>query len=149
LDAVVFPAASANRQALAKAIKKSGATQIASEGPCIICKTRDPEILAGIPGIDWVAAARRVTRRFSDVTGAIVQAGSRAILPGEKFYVKVIQTSKADYVERDVEFASAGALVEKLAAINALPARNEQEAGRVVVAVIGKKSAHVCVKGKT
>jgi hypothetical protein len=149
LDIVVFPAASANRHALARAVKKSGATQIASEGPCIICKARNPEILAGIPGIDWVAAARKVTRKFSDVTGAIVQAGSRVILPGEKFYVRVIQTARADYVERDVEFASAGALVEKLAEISALPARNEYEAGRVVVAVIGKKSAHVCVKGKT
>ena len=149
MDIVVFPSSPANRQALARAVKKSGATQVASEGPCIICKARDPEILAGIPGIDWVAAARKVTRKFSDVTGAIVEAGSRAILPGEKFYVRVIQTAKADYVERDVEFASAGALVERLAEISALPARNEHEAGRVVVAVIGKKSAHVCVKGKT
>ena len=90
-----------------------------------------------------------MTRKFSDVTGAIVEAGSRTILPAEKFYVKVIQTAKADYVERDVEFASSGALVERLVEISALPARNEHEAGRVVVAVIGKKSAHVCVKGKT
>ncbi len=114
-----------------------------------MCKARDLKIVAGIPGIDWVAAARKVTRKFSDVTRAIVQAGSRTVLPGEKFYVRVIQTSKADYVVRDVEFASAGELIEKLAEVNALPARNEHEADRVILAVIGKKSTHVCVKGTT
>lgn len=149
MDVVVFPAASADRQALAKAIKKAGATQVAFEDKCIICKTRDLEILAGVSGIDWAAAANKVTRKFSGVMDAIVQAGSRVILPGERFYVRVIQTAKADYVERDVEFASAGALVERLAEIHAVPARNEHEAGCVVVAVIGKKSAYVCVKGKT
>ena len=123
--------------------------QVASEGPCIICKARDLEVLAGIPGIDWIAVAKKVNLKFSDVTGAIVQSGIRAIPPGWKFYVRVIQTAKVDYVERDVEFASVGALVEKLAEINALLARNEQEAGHVVMAVIGKKSAYVCVKGKT
>jgi hypothetical protein len=71
---------------------------------------------------------RKVTRKFSDVTGAMVQTGSRTILPGERFYIKVIQTAKVDYVERDVEFAPAGAVLEKLAEINALPAGNEQEA---------------------
>src|SRR5919198_3737923 len=76
--------------------------------------------------------------------GAIVQAGSKAISPNEKFYVKVIQTAKADYVHRDIEFASAGALVCKLAKINALPAKSEQEADRVVLAVVGSKSAYVC-----
>ena len=149
MDVVVFPAASADRHALARAIKKSGAKQICSEGPCIICKARDLEILAGIPGIDWVAEARKVTRKFSDVTSAIVYTGSRAIMPGEKFYVKVIQTAKADYVDRDVEFASTGALVGKLAEINALPAKSEQEADRVILALVGKRSAYVCVKGKT
>jgi hypothetical protein len=149
LDVVIIPFASVDRQAFAQAIRTSGAKQVYSRGPCIICKARYLEILAGIPGIDWVAEARKVTWKFSDVTGAIVQAGSRSILPGERFYVKVIQTAKVDYVDRDVEFASAGALVEKLAEINALPAGNEQEADRVILAVIGKKSTHVCVKGTT
>lgn len=149
MDVVIIPFASVDRQALARVIRTSGAKQVYSRGPCIICKARDLEILAGIPGIDWVAEARKVTRKFSDVTDAMVQAGSRSILPSERFYVKVIQTAKVDYVDRDVEFASAGALVEKLAEINALPAGNGQEADRVILAVIGKKSTHVCVKGTT
>lgn len=60
------------------------------------------------------------------------QAGSRSILPGERFHVKVIQTAKVDYVDRDVEFASARALFEKLAEINALPVGNEQDVDRVI-----------------
>ena len=68
MDVIIFPAASTDRQTLALSIKKSGATQVYSEGPYIICKTRDLKIVAGVPGIDWVAAARKVTRKFSDVT---------------------------------------------------------------------------------
>lgn len=149
MELVIFLSASANRQALARAIKKSGAIKVASEGPCIVCKTGDPKTLAGLSGIDSIAAAKKVPRRFSDVTSAIVQTGSKAILPREKFYVKVIQTAKANYVDRDIEFASSGALVEKLAEINALPAKSEQEADRVILAIVGKRSAYVCVKGTT
>lgn len=149
MDVVIIPFASVDMQALARAVRSSGAKQVYSKGPCITCKARDLKILAGIPGIDWVAAAMKVTRKFSDVTDAIVQAGTRTILPGETFYIKVIQTAKVDYVDRDVEFASAGALVEKLAEINAMPAGNEQQADRVILALIGKKSTHVCVRGTT
>ena len=105
--------------------------------------------LAGISGIDRVAIAEQVPRGFSKVVGAIVEVGTKAVMPGERFYVRAILAVKADYVERDIEFSSAGALVEKLAKINALPARNEQEADRTIIAVIGKKVAYVCVIGKS
>ncbi len=59
------------------------------------------------------------------------------------------QAAKADYVDRDIEFASTGALVGKLAEINALPAKSEQEADRVILAIVGKKSAYICVKDMT
>jgi adenylyl- and sulfurtransferase ThiI len=146
---LVFPSASASRQALARTIRESGC-KVSSEGECIVCEGRDHAKLASkltnLAGVGTIAIARKVTSRFSDITNAIVQAGSKAILPNEKFYVKVIQMAKADYVDRDIEFASAGALVDKLAEINVLPARNEQEADRVVLAIVGKKSAYICVK---
>jgi hypothetical protein len=150
LDVVlVFPSAFASIQALTRTINTSGG-KASAEGGCIVCKSRDPaklaSTLANLSGVDGVAIARKVTSRFSDIMGAIVQVGSKAILPDEKFYVKVTQTAKADYVDRDVEFASSGALVGKLAKINALPAKSQQEADRVVLAVVGKKSAYVCVK---
>jgi adenylyl- and sulfurtransferase ThiI len=150
---LVFPSALANKLALVRAIKKSGRVQVTSEGACIVCKAGNPSGLASkladLSGIDSVAIAKKVSSRFSDVTNAIVQAGSKAILPREKFYVKVIQTAKADYVDRDVEFASSGALVGKLVGINALPAKSEHEADRVILAVVGKRSAYVCIKGRT
>lgn len=124
--------------------------QVASEGGYIICESSDPAKLASrlvvLSGIDSVVIARKVQRWFSHVTSAIVQAGSIEILPGETFYVKVIQTAKADYVDRDFEFVSAGALVGKLAEINALPAKGEQEADRVILAVVGKRFAYVRIK---
>lgn len=150
---LVFPSALANKQVLARAIKKSGKVQVAFESTCLVCKAgslaKIASVLSDLSGIDSVAIAKKVSSQFSDVTSAIVQAGSKAILPGEKFYVRVIQTAKADYVDRDIEFASSGALVGKLAEINALPAKNEDEADRVILAVVGKRSAYVCVKGRT
>lgn len=150
---LIFPSALANKQALARTIKKSGKVQVAFEGPCLICKTYNPAKfasgLAGIPGIGSIATTKKVPSRFSDVIDAIVQAGSKAILPGEKFYVEVIQTAKADYVDRDIEFASSAALVGKLAEIDALPAKSEQEADCVILALVSKRSAYVCIKGRT
>lgn len=150
---LILPSALASKQGLARAIKKSGRVRVASEGAWIVCKTNDPikiaSRLADLPEIDNIVLAKKISSRFSKVVEAIVQQGSRAILPKERFYVKVIQTTKADYVDRDVEFASTGALVGKLAEINALPAKSEQDADRVIVAIIGKRSAYVCVKGKT
>ena len=83
------------------------------------------------------------------MTSAIVKAGEKSIMPGEKYYVKAILMTKADYVERDVEFASAGVLVEKLATVDALPSRNEEQADRLILAIIGKRFAYICVRGKT
>jgi adenylyl- and sulfurtransferase ThiI len=149
----VFPSSSASRQALVRTINKSCKVEATYEDACIVCKVGDPAKaaprLADLAGVDSVAIARKVSSRFSDLTAAIVQEGIRAIGQGERFYVKVIMESKADYVDRDVEFASTGTLVGKLAEINALPAKSEKEADRVILAVVGKRSAYVCVKGKT
>jgi hypothetical protein len=154
LDVVlVSPSALANRQAVVRAMKKIGKVQVAFEGAFIICKAGNPvkaaSRLTDISEIDDVAIARKVSSRFPDVTNAIVGAGIKAILPKERFYVKVIQTASADYVDRDVEFASTAALVGKLAEIGSLPARNEHEGDRVILAIVGKRSAYVCVKGTT
>lgn len=151
---LVFPSAFANRQDLVKAIKKTGKVQAVFEGDLIICKAGDAAKAAtrlkGLSGIDHVAIAKRVPSRFPDVTKAIVQAGTKAIFPKERFYVKVIQTANASYVDRDIEFASTAALVGRLAEeASSLPARNEQEADRVILALVGKRSAYVCVKGTT
>jgi adenylyl- and sulfurtransferase ThiI len=150
---IVFPSSTAKRQTLVRAIKKSGRVQVTSEGRYVICKAGDPSRLASrltdFPGVDGVATARKVSSRFPDVITAIVQEGNRTIRWGEKFYIKVIQTVKADYVDRDIEFGSTALLVGKLAEINALPAKSDKEADRVVLAVIGKRSVYVCVKGTT
>lgn len=147
---LIFPPPSVSWQSLAKAAKKSGAKRITFEGPCIVWEKESSRIvsnLANIVGRDNVVRARRVSARFSDLIDAIVDAGTEAIMPCQSFYVKAILTTKThDYVERDVEFASAGMLVERLAEINALPARSQHAADRVIMAVVGKKWAYVCAR---
>ncbi|MEW6605152.1 MAG: THUMP domain-containing protein [Thermoproteota archaeon] len=146
---LVFPPASVSKQSLAKAAKKSDAKRITFEGPCFIYRAYDSKIaldMAKIAKSDNVVTAKQVSNRFSDIIDAIVETGTETILPGEKFYVKTILASKKDCVERDIEFASAGALVEKLARINALPARSEHEADRVILVVVGKRQAYVGVR---
>lgn len=147
---LIFLAPSVNWQALAKTARKYGAKRVTLEGPYLVCAAQNPRIasgLASIAGADNVTVAKQVPRHFSNVLGAITEAGIKAILPDEKFYVKAILAAKVpDYVERDIEFASTGILVEKLAKINALPARNQHEADRVIMTVVGKKWAYVFAK---
>lgn len=130
-------------------MKKSGAKLIAFEGPCLVCRVRRSEKLSDLSAVDRVETAKQVPGGFSDVTAAIVEVATKTIMPCEKFYIRAILAAKADYVERDIEFASAGALVEKLAKLKTLPARTEQQADRVILAIVTRESAYVGVRGKT
>jgi hypothetical protein len=148
---LVFPSQFSPREALAQAIRKAAGSkiEISFEGDFLVCKSEDTVELAwklvDLRGIDTVAIAKKVSSEFSDVSNTIVEVGKKVILPDKKFYVKVIQTSKADYVDRDIEFASSGTLTAKLAGINARPAKNEDEADKVVLTFIGKDAAYVCM----
>jgi len=78
--------------------------QVAFEGPCLVCRAGNSKIikLVSLPRIDCIIAMK-VQRPFSDILDAIIEVGSLAMLLGEKFYVKAIRTSSADYVERNVD----------------------------------------------
>jgi hypothetical protein len=147
---LAFPSAFAPSQALVRAIKAIDAKmKIAFEQGFLVCETNDPVDLAsrlGIFGIDKVAIARKVENEFEELSNAIAEIGLKVILPGEKFFVKVNAGGTNDYVSRDIEFASSGKLTAKLAEMGAHPAKNEQEADRVILAFAGKKFAYVCVE---
>jgi hypothetical protein len=124
--------------------------KISLEQGFLLCETEDSVELAsrieGIFGIDKVAIARRVKNQFKELTDAIAEVGLKTVLPREKFFVKVKAVGANDYAERDVEFASSGKLAAALAEIGVRPARNEQEADRVIVAFAGGKFAYVCLE---
>ncbi len=147
---LAFPSAFAPSPALVRAIKAIDAkTKIAFEQGFLVCEADSPVELAsrlGIFGIDKVAIARRVKNEFEELSNAIAEVGLKIVLPGEKFFVKVKAGGTNDYVSRDIEFASSGKLTAKLAEIGARPAKNEQEADRVILAFVGKKFAYVCVQ---
>ncbi len=119
---------------------------------CIICEASDlvelASQLANMFGIESVAIANKVSNSFSELTAAIVEVGSKTIVPGDRFYVKVIiqPAAKCDYVSRDIEFNASGKLAGRLALIKALPAKTERDASRLVLAVVGEKSAYVCIQ---
>jgi hypothetical protein len=152
---LVFPTAFTDVHALAKVIQRS-TTRIKTvklEHKCIICETSNAVELASelaqkTFGIEIVAIAKKVSANFSDLSEAIIQFASTMIIPQDRFYVKVIVLpgAKCDYVGRDLQFATSGALSAKLASINATPARSEKEASRLLVTVIGEKSAYMCVQ---
>jgi hypothetical protein len=87
-----------------------------------------------------------VKNEFEELSNAIAEIGLKVVLPGEKFFIKVKAGETNDYVGRDVEFASSGKLTARLAEIGASPAKNEQEADRVILAFSGKKFAYVCMQ---
>jgi hypothetical protein len=154
---IAFPSAFTNDRALAQAIRRvaRGRINVNVEHNCIICESSDVVELASqlvsMSGVESVAIANKVSSNFSELTNAIVEVGSKVIIPGDRFYVKVIiqPAAKCDYVSRDVEFASSGTLAARLSSINALPAKTEKDASRLVLTVIGKESAYVCFQVMT
>ena len=151
---IAFPSPFSDGRALSETIQKAagGTISVNVEYNCIICETRDvvelASQLAGMYGIKSVAIANKLSTNFSDVTAAIVEVGSKVMLPGDRFYVKVIvqPAAECDYVSRDVEFAASGTLAARLASIKVLPAKSEEAASRVVLAVIAKEYAYVCIQ---
>jgi hypothetical protein len=159
LSAVIaFPSDFTNGRALAQIIRRTARGRIINinvEHDCIICESSNVVELASqlvsMFGVESVAIANKVSSKFSELSNAIVEVGSKLIVPGDRFYVKVIvqPSAKCDYVSRDVEFAAAGILAARLASINALPAKNEKDASRLVLTVIGKESAYVSIQVMT
>jgi hypothetical protein len=151
---IAFPSAFANKQALARIIKKTARERgsVHIEGNCIVCQSSEPVELASrlarLFGIEKVAIAKKASSNFSDLSNAIVEVGSKIIMPGNSFYVKVIiqQAAKYDYVSRDVEFAASGTLTARLSSINARPAKSEQDASHLILTVVGRESAYVCIQ---
>jgi hypothetical protein len=150
---IAFPSAFANRWALAMAIKKVARERISLviEGNCIVCESKEPVEFASrlerLFGIEKVAIAKKVSSNFSDLSRAIVEFGTKVIMPGASFYIKVVQqATKYDYVSRDIEFAASGALTVRLSSINARPAKTEKDASHLILTVIGKESAYICIQ---
>ena len=151
---IVFPTVFTNPQTLAKVIQKlhKGIIGISIEGNSILCETSDVVELATdlskMFGIERVAIATKVSNSFSELSAAIVEAGSRVIIPGDRFYVKVTIPPFANfsYQSRDIEFACTGSLAARLTSMDALPAKTEAEASRLILTVVGKDSAYICIK---
>jgi hypothetical protein len=151
---IVFPSPFTDKQALAQTIQKAvgGTINVDIEYNCIICEARDvvelASQLATMFGVESVAIANKASSNFSDLTAAIVEVGSKVIVPGDRFYVKVtiLPVAKCEYVSRDIEFTASSTLAGRLASIKALPAKNEKDASRIILTVIGEKSAYVCIQ---
>ena len=151
---IAFPSPFSDERALSEIIQKAawGTISVNVGYKCLICEARDVVELAsqlvGMYGIESVAIANKVSTNFSDVTAAIVEVGRKVMLPGDRFYVKVIvqPAAECDYASRDVEFAASGTLAARLASIKVLPAKTEEAASRVVLAVIAKEYAYVCIQ---
>lgn len=124
-------------------------TRAIVEDGFVVFETQTPVELASklesVAGVKQVSIARKVPSRFKELAFAISEAGRTIILPGERFFVKVVMSEKLDFTARDVEFYSTGTLAAKLSSIGARPARNEQESDRAITAYVAK-SAYVCIK---
>jgi adenylyl- and sulfurtransferase ThiI len=154
---IAFPSAFTNEWALAQTIQKvaRGTVSVNVEHNCVICESSDvvdlASQLASMFGVESVAIAKKVSSNFSDLSRTIVEVGTKVIIPGDRFYVKVIiqPVAKCNYASRDIEFAATGTLAARLASINALPAKTQKDANRLVMTVIGKESAYVCIQVMT
>jgi hypothetical protein len=151
---IAFPSPFTDERTLAQTIQRAavGTINVNIEYNSIICEARDvgelASHLATMFGVESVAIAKKVSSNFSDLSAAIVEVGTKVILPGDRFYVKVIiqPIAKCEYVSRDIEFSASSTLAGRLAPIKALPAKTEKDASRLILALVGKKSAYVCIQ---
>lgn len=150
---IAFPSAFVDKRALALTIKEftNEISDVVIEGNYIICRSKDPVDfafrVARLFGVEKVAVAKKVSSKYSEVTRAIVEIGVRVIKPGSSFYIKVIQESgRHDYVSRDIEFAACGTLTARLSSVNTRPAKSEADAEQLLLVIVGKKSAYVCIQ---
>ena len=151
---IAFPSSFVDRRALALTIKKFAHERmsVVIEDSYIVCESKDPvefaSRLARLFGVEKVAVAKKVSsNNYSDLCRAIVEVGAKVIMPGDSFYIKVIQEpARHDYVSRDIEFAACGMLTARLSSMNAHPAKSEADARHMLLIVIGKKSAYICIQ---
>lgn len=149
---LVHPSVYTTEADLLRVVRKlHGVGRVVLETGFVVCEAKDPvelaSKLAGVPGIAQVSVAKKVPSLFPAVSKAISDAGKAAVLPGQRFFVKVLASSpeKLDFTTRDVEFNSTGMLTAKLASINARPAKSEVVAEKTIVAYIGR-SSYVCIQ---
>ena len=151
---IAFPSAFANKRKLVKAMKRTvpALRNIAIEDSYIVSESTDAvehaSMLTNVFGVEKIAIAKRVNSRFSDLCRAIVNVGTKLIIPGHTFHVKTViqQSARHGYASRDVEFAASGMLTARLAPINAQPAKNEEDAQDLILVVVGKEWAYVCIQ---
>lgn len=151
---LAFPSIFISIKALAESIRRTitRGIEIYLEEEFIVCSTKEPVFLASklkeFYGIKDVVIAKRVDNEFEIMLKTISGIGAKVVLPGEKFFVKVKETENnhEHYASRDVEFACSGELISKLAKINAIPAKNEQEADKVILTTVTKKFAYVYIQ---
>ena len=142
-----------DKRKLAVRIKETVQKQldIIIQGSFIVCRSKDPVDLAyrlsNLFGIEKVAVAKEVSSNFSELVQAIVEIGVKIIKPHVSFYVKVLQEStNHEYVSRDLEFTACGSLTARLSSVHARPAKSESEAGQLLLIIVGKKTAYVCIQ---
>jgi len=150
---IVFPSMFVDKRMLAVKIKETlhKRVSINIEGSYIVCRSKEPVDIAfklsNLFGIEKVAVAKEVSNSFSELAQAIVEVGVKIIKPGISFYVKVIEDSaELDFVGRDLEFTACGSLTARLSAIHARPAKSELDAGQLLLIIVSKKSAYVCIQ---
>ena len=150
---IAFPSAFANKWALAQSIRKVAQERISVliEGEYIVCESNNPVDLAyrlgKLFGLEKVAIAKKASTNFYDLSRAIVELAAKLIIPGASFYIKVLpQATKHDYVGRDIEFATSSKLTVKLSSINVKPAKTEEDASHLILILIGKQSAYICIQ---
>ena len=88
---LVFPSPFSPREALVQSIRMAAGekVKVGFEGDCVICESGDPaelaSTLAALFGANRIAVASKVSRQYSDISGAIVDVGSKAVMPGQKY----------------------------------------------------------------
>ena len=118
---------------------------IGRDGPVITVKARDPVFASSaislLFGIRRVAIATRTEYDYDSILKEMAEIGSRLLLAGERFLVRVEGAARG-FVTKDLETAAAAAIIQKGG--SARPG-TEKKHDKLLYTFLARRSAYVCI----
>lgn len=128
-------------------IKEQRYDSVKRDGEVIIVDAYDPVFASSaiclLFGIKRVAMARRIKNDFDIISSEISKVGTKLLLKGDVFYVKVEGNAKG-FIPKDLEMAATSKIIEKSTKLNVRPGTADNH-NRQLYTFLTRTNAYVCI----
>jgi len=152
---IIFPSVFAQnkKSTLISSIKKmlkisnQRFSKIKKDDNVIVIEANDPVFASSainlLFGIDRIAIAKPCKNDFDTVVKAITKIGSKLLLKGEKFFVKV-EGRSFGFMPKDIEISATSSIIEQTSNQGIKPG-SEEKHDRLLYTYLTKSKAYVCI----